>query len=227
MEEQTIQATRTAERRIAMSYAEWLIAFDDSTHTEWVNGEAIVFRSPKTIHQQSVDFLQAVIRLYAELFRLGTVISSPFEMLVHEGGNAREPDLLFIARENLARLTRDRLNGPADLVVEVILQESTGRDRGEKFYEYQEGGVREYWIVDPRPGKERIDWYVLQHDGRYQAVLPDNSGRFRSAVLPGFWLQAEWLREGQIPDLLVALAEIRWLSSEAARALVELLQGNG
>jgi len=44
------------------------------------------------------------------------------------------------------------------------------RDRGDKFYEYQEGSVREYWMFDPRPGKERVDFYVLDEHGRYQPV---------------------------------------------------------
>ena len=32
----------------------------------------------------------------------------------------REPDLLFIARENLGRLEGVYLDGPADLVIEVV-----------------------------------------------------------------------------------------------------------
>jgi Uma2 family endonuclease len=225
MAEQVILLPKTSEQRFKMSYEEWLVAFDEDTHTEWVNGEAIVFMAPKTIHQLIADFLSRLIGLYADLLRLGTVISAPFEIRIVEGGPAREPDLVFIAKENVARLTPDRLIGAADLVIEVISPDSTARDRSDKFDEYQEGGVREYLIVDPREGKERIDWYVLQPDGRYQAILPDEAGRYHSAVLPGFWLRAEWLREGQIPDPLIALAEIRGLSPEATQTLREMLGG--
>ncbi|HWQ12061.1 MAG TPA: Uma2 family endonuclease [Roseiflexaceae bacterium] len=225
MAEQRVEAARTAEQHIKMSYDEWLTAFEDSTHTEWVNGEAITFMPPKTIHQQIADFLSRLMGLYAELLHLGTVISAPFEMRIRAGGNVRGPDLLFIAHEHLERLTPDRLASPADLVVEILSEDSARRDRSDKFYEYQGGGVREYLIVDPRPGKERLDWYALQEDGRYQALLPDGQGRYRSAALPRFWLRAGWLREGHIPDPLLALAEIRGLSPEAAQALREMLLG--
>ncbi len=58
-------------------------------------------------------------------------------------GSAREPDLLFAAEAHRARITPRRIQGPADLVVEVISPESAARDRSEKFDEYQQAGVRE------------------------------------------------------------------------------------
>lgn len=42
------------------------------------------------------------------------------------------------------------LDGPADLVVGIVSPDSVGRDRGEKFYEYAQGGVPEYWLIDPQ-----------------------------------------------------------------------------
>ena len=67
--------------------------------------------------------------------------------------SAREPDVLFLAKEHLGRLRDSHIEGPADLVVEIVSKESRGRDRGEKFYEYGEGGVPEYWLLDPIPFK--------------------------------------------------------------------------
>lgn len=66
----------------------------------------------------------------------------------------REPDLLFLARENLDRLKAPYLEGPADLAVEIVSSESRLRDRGEKLAEYEAGGVREDWILDP--GQQRV-----------------------------------------------------------------------
>ena len=190
-----------------MSYEEFLDRADD-IHAEWVNGEVIVFMPPKTIHQQLTGFLSYLIVSYARTFGLGEVITTPFEMRVLPGRSSREPDLLFVAREHLDRLTAERLEGPADLVIELVSDSSVTRDRDDKFYEYQEAGVREYWIVDPRPGNQRVDFYQLTAQGTYQAALPDADGRYHAAVLPGFWLSPEWMWQEPLPNPLMLLAAI-------------------
>jgi Uma2 family endonuclease len=209
------QHTFLGERRLKMSYEEYLAWPEEGVQAEWVDGEMIIFMPPITIHQKIAGFLYKLISLYAELLNLGVTISAPFEMRIHSEGNAREPDIVFIATEHIDRLTDKRLDGPADLAIEVISDESVARDRSDKFYEYQEGGVREYWIIDPRPGKERVDCYRLTPEGRFQAVLPDTDGRYQASVLPGFWFHPNWLRQDMLPNPLFALAEI---APEALRA---------
>ena len=225
MSQPMFDAPPTHEQRLTMSYDEFLQWSDEDTHAEWVNGEVIVFMPPKTIHQQLVGFLHTLLSLYVRLFNLGVVIAAPFEMRARPDGPAREPDLLFIAREHLQQLTPERLVGPADLVVEVVSDSSVARDRVDKFDEYQEAGVREYWIIDPRPGKERVDLYWLTPQGRFQATLPDAEGRYHATVVPGFWFRADWLWQEPLPDPLLALAEIRGLSAEAIQMLHDTLLG--
>jgi Putative restriction endonuclease len=128
------------EMHTRMSYAEWLDAFDEETHTEWVDGEALVFVPPTEEHQDVVTFLVELTGPFVRQFRLGKLLVSPFEMKLSPESNARKPDLLFVASENLARLTGKRLDGPADLVIEVISPESVYRDRSDKFDEYQAAG---------------------------------------------------------------------------------------
>ncbi len=45
--------------------------------------------------------------------------------------------------------------GMADLVIEVVSDDSVARDRADKFYEYQTAGIQEYWIIDPHPIRKR------------------------------------------------------------------------
>jgi Uma2 family endonuclease len=139
-------------------------------------------------------------------------------MRLFPGRSSREPDILFVAEKNLGRLTPERLEGPADLIVELISPSSVARDRDDKFYEYQEAGVPEYWIVDPRPGKERVDFYQLTEQGKYQAMLPDEQGRYHSSVLPGFWLHPDWLWQQPLPAPLLLLASI---APQALRAALD------
>ncbi|MDW8321108.1 MAG: Uma2 family endonuclease, partial [Armatimonadota bacterium] len=83
------------------------------------------------------------------------------------------------------------LDGPADLVVEIVSPDSEERDRATKFAEYERGGVREYWLVDPQ--KQEAEFYVLGEEGKYALRAKGSSGEFRSVVLEGFWLRIEWL----------------------------------
>jgi Uma2 family endonuclease len=76
------------------------------------------------------------------------------------------------------------LDGPADPVVEVVAPESVGRDRGEKFTEYERAGIRGYWLIDPQ--RKQAEMYRLAETGRYQTVLSGETSLFHSQVVLGF-----------------------------------------
>ena len=119
--------------------------------------------------------------------------------------HGREPDLLFVAAAHLPRLQETYLDGPADLVVEIVSPESAGRDRGEKFIEYEAGGVLEYWLLDPQ--RQWAEFYLLQN-GRYHLAFAGAAGEYRSTVLPGFWLRTEWLWQRPLPTVLTVIREL-------------------
>ncbi len=131
------------------------------------------------------------------------MLAAPFQMKAGEELPGREPDVMFIAAGHEDRLKTAHLDGPADLVVEIISEESRARDRGEKFYEYEAGGVREYWLIDPI--RNQAEFYVLDEKGIYQLRQPDDEGVFHSVVLEGLWLKVEWLWESPLPPLLDVL----------------------
>lgn len=183
-------------------YLEWL---DEDTWAEWVDGEVIMLSPASARHQDLGGFLLNILRIYVEAKDLGKVLSAPFPMKLGEVRRGREPDILFIAKEHLDRLKDTYLDGPADLVVEIASPESRLRDRGEKFAEYEAGGVREYWLIDP--DEQRADFYVLGEDGRYERRRPEG-GIYRSEVLKGFWLREEWLWREPLPPTLEVLKEL-------------------
>jgi Uma2 family endonuclease len=173
-----------------ISYEEFL-ALDGEDWAEWVDGEIIKMSPPIEPHQDLTGFLFTILRVFVQQNKLGKVIIAPFQMRLEMRPSGREPDLLFIKSENLARLNPKYLDGPADLVVEVISPESRARDRGEKFYEYEQAGVPEYWILDQ--ARRKAEFYALGADGLYEAAAVGAGGVYRSALLPGFWLRLAWL----------------------------------
>lgn len=194
--------------RLKMSYAEFLDWAGEDVHAEWVNGEANIYITVSTLHQRLVDFLSRLLQLFAEATESGEVFTGPMQTKLSPEGSGREPDVFFVTAAKQSQVREKYFEGAPDLVIEVVSDESASRDRVDKFEEYEEAGVREYWIVDPRPRRRRADFYQLGADGKYQPV-PTLDGIYRSMVLPGFWLRVEWLWQEPLPKLLPTLETIQ------------------
>jgi Uma2 family endonuclease len=207
-----------------MDYEEFMIWADEDTHAEWEDGEVIIFMSTTNVHQMTLDFLYRLLGLFIDLFHLGQLRTAPFQMRLESTG--REPDILFIANENLSQLSEDRLNGPADLVVEIISKESIHRDRQTKFREYAEAGVKEYWLIDPRQGRQVADFFRLNAANEYELFATEDDKRVESQVLPGFWLKPDWLWQAGTLSSLAAFLEMRGLSPQQQEQVQNLLTGD-
>ena len=188
----------TATETSRITYEDFLAQADEDVSAEWVDGEVILMSPASDQHQDLADFLTALLRLFAEEQSLGKVRSAPFQMKTGPDLPGREPDVLFVSHDHLDRLRDSHLDGPADLAIEIISRDSRGRDRGEKFYEYEQGGVSEYWMIDPLRGQ--AEFYRLGEDSLFHSVRVTEDGMFESAVLKGLWLRVEWL--WQRPPLL-------------------------
>jgi Uma2 family endonuclease len=185
-----------------LTYEEFL-DWADGMNAEWVDGEVILMSPQSDKHLDIAFFLNAVLRIYANRRGLGVVRGERCQMKTAPDLPGREPDVLFLARENLSRLKGTYISGPADLVIEIISLESRERDRGAKFLEYEIGGVREYWLIDPT--REMAQFYQRGDDGMFHEVLPDDDGRYNSAVIPGVWVMPNWFWQDPLPDELEVL----------------------
>lgn len=189
-----------------VSYEEWREQASETAFSEWVDGEVVTFMPPTMRHQMLVMLLGAVFSWHVGIRRLGLVIPGPAELRLAK--SAREPDLMFVATANLHRLSDLRAEGYADLVVEVISPDSTRRDRVEKLAEYAAAGIPEYWIFDPRRGRESLLAFALDPAGAYAPIAPGEDGRIHSAVMAGFWFDPAWLLRDPLPDAPTLYAEM-------------------
>lgn len=190
-----------------MTFQEFLDWCNEDVWAEWVRGEVIELSPASRRHQELLDFLVKVLGIFVEARDLGILLPAPFSMKLEPTQSAREPDLLFVARDHEDRLKNTYLDGPADLVVEIVSPESRLRDRGEKFAEYELGGVQEYWLLDPT--EQRADFYLLGPDGRYERCRIDEQGIYRSTVLPDFPLSVSWLWQQPLPRVLDILRQLQ------------------
>ena len=188
-----------------VTYQEFLNEIDEDSLAEWVDGE-IVMSSPASLkHQKITLFLAKILDEYVGAKELGEIITAPFQMKLDRSG--REPDIIFVKTENLDRLQKTYLDGPADLAVEIISPESLGRDRGRKFIEYEENGLPEYWLIDPI--RSWVECYALDDAGHYDTLFAGREGNYESQVVEGFRFQIEWLWQTPLPPLLEVLKELQ------------------
>jgi Uma2 family endonuclease len=188
-----------------MTFEEYLDWLDEDKHAEWVNGEVVMHSPVSRKHTNVGSFLLAPMKVFVDAHQLGFLAYEPLQMKISMDLPSRSPDLLFVAKENMDRVKSNYLEGPADLVVEIVSPESRGRDRGDKFDEYERGGIQEYWLVDPE--RKRAEFYLLGEDGMYNLVPVGTDGIYRSTVLQGVWLRVSWLWQDPLPSVLDVLKE--------------------
>jgi len=190
-----------------LTYEEFLAWCDEDTLAEWVDGEVLMLSPSSQRHEILRRFLETVLGIFVEQRALGLVLGGTFQMRLAEPvSSGRQPDVLFLAADRLSCLKETYLDGPADLVVEIISPESRLRDRGEKFAEYELGGVREYWLIDPE--RREADFYRQDARGRYRLAEPGPDGWYESLVIPGLRLKVEWLWQVPPPKVLDVVSEL-------------------
>ena len=177
----------------------------DSTPAEWADGATFDLCHADDLHHELMLWLLTVVRLYVNSRRLGLACSGNLMRLADQRCQ-RMPDLYFVAEARRPILGYDRIEGPADLAVEVVSAGYADHDYVTKFHEYEAAGVREYWVADPQT--RTFAPFALGGDGRYAKIDADADGRVRSVAIPGLWLRPADLFADDRPSELAVLAEL-------------------
>jgi Uma2 family endonuclease len=173
-----------------ISYEDFLAAYD-GVRAEWVDGKVVEMTPQTDRHLLIAGFLFKAIDGYLEFNEIGGLAAQAgFQVRLgpHIG---REPDVFYLTPEHTHRFKRTFVDGPVDLAIELISPDSRVRDRREKFQEYQQAGIPEYWIIDP--DAETLEVYWLSESGTYELVPLGDPPRATSRVLPGMWIDPAWM----------------------------------
>ena len=153
--------------------------------TELWDGELIMSPSPCFFHQELVARIYKALDAWVTRRRLGKVIVSPLDMVLAPRW-VTQPDVMVVLRDRF-EILRDRLHGPADLAVEIVLPHSRRRYRLDKRDLYEQHGVREYWLIDPEA--QTVEVLYLEA-GEYALVGRWRPGeRAESRLLKGFQVE--------------------------------------
>lgn len=168
-------------------------------HVEWVNGEIFEMAPIEDTHNSLSGYLYMLILGYLEMNPIGIVRYDPFVMRLETMKAYRQPDLQIILGDNLKNYTKTAMLGAADICIEVVSVASVITDYDIKFGEYEKGGVREYWIVDPR--RRVVNFHRLNEHSFYEAINTPNN-HYTTPLLPQFVLDTAILWREKLPATL-------------------------
>jgi Uma2 family endonuclease len=176
----------------------------DGVWAEWVEGEIFEMSNPSLIHQRISRFLTSILQFYVESKELGEILPAPFQLKLESRNTGRQPDIMFISKANSDNVKKQYVDKTADLVIEIISPESRTRDKGDKFYEYEQAGVKEFWLIDP--DRKRAEFYTLGEDSFFNFEVAEN-GIYYSKVLDGLFIKTDWLWQENLPTLMEVLKD--------------------
>ncbi len=194
-----------------ISFQDYLRLYD-GWHAEWHNGQVEEIKANNLRHQELFAFLITFFELYFGFRPIGKVLAAAFSMYISDAQPAREPDLMIILNEHRDRIKPTYLDGAADIAIEIVSPESTERDYGAKFAEYEKAGVREYWLFDPI--RQQADIYVLHPDGVYRRAGYDAQGRLTSTLLVDFKFDPAMLWRESLPTGMELVKLLQGMVSE-------------
>lgn len=122
----------------------------EDKRVEVFDGIVYDMASPSQIHQAISIQLSTIINNYI-LRQKGPcrIFSAPFDVKLSDDPLVIvQPDLMVICDKN--KLDEKRCNGAPDFIIEIVSPGNPSDDYIRKLYYYQNYGVREYWIVDPK-----------------------------------------------------------------------------
>lgn len=159
-----------------------LAQFDEAERYEIYDGRLISMApAPDFHHQEIAANLHLLLAGFVRPRQLGKLVYAPADVVLADD-TVVQPDLLFIAKENLG-IVQKQVHGAPDLVVEILSPSSIRHDRLNKLELYARFGVKEYWIVDP--ANHSLEILTLE-DKRFAVhSIAAETGLVESKVLVG------------------------------------------
>ncbi len=181
---------------VGVSEADYMEHYAE-THHERVQGVIYTMPPMHTTHYFIIRWLAGMLEEYLNVTELGEIREDAFVMRLPKLDIQRQPDIQVILQDKLDNLKPTYMDGPADICIEVISPGSIRRDRGDKFVEYEQAGVGEYWIIDAIRG-EALFYRLIS--ASYQQQRLNDTRHYETPLLPKFKLHVPTLWQSKFPS---------------------------
>lgn len=176
---------------------------DEDSDWEYLDGRILMHSPASERHENLFRFLLTVISAYLDEKKVAVVRGSRYPMRLDPKWSP-EPDILIVKKDRRHLLTPQRLEGPADMVIEIASESDPGLDYREKFPRYCQAGITEIWIIDPFQRQV----VVATRTGNDYTERGLSTGHLDSQVIPGLWIEISWLWQDELPSTLACLHQI-------------------
>jgi len=120
----------------------------EGTLCQLINNNLVMSPAPTDPYQKILMDISAQLFFYVSKNQLGEVRVAPYDVYFNRK-NVYQPDIVFVAKENINKIKEDGLHGAPDLVIEILSPRTAKYDLEDKKDVYERYGVKEYWAVDP------------------------------------------------------------------------------
>lgn len=154
---------------------------NDGKRYEIIHGELYELPAPTWDHAHMI--MNIILSALGPLVRAlgGEIATAPVDVFLPDA-NPVQPDILVLMPKHLHFISKRGVEGPPDLVVEVISPSDPQHDRAVKRSLYAHGGVSEYWLVSPEAGI--IEVLTLQDEDYRTHVRAGDDELVTSPLLP-------------------------------------------
>ncbi|MBE6112309.1 MAG: Uma2 family endonuclease [Peptococcaceae bacterium] len=127
---------------------------DEHQKYELIDG--IVYMAPSPSREHQIIAYELTGQMYHVLKQLGCTAAG--ELDISWDGNVLRPDLVVFCNRD------DEI---PEIVFEILSPSTRHRDLGIKLVKYQQMGVKEYWIIDPKARTITVHDFVNEHAETY------------------------------------------------------------
>jgi len=129
---------------------------DREEQYELIDGEINMMAAPTVEHQDIAGYIYRKLGNYLESKTCRPFIASVDVVLFEKNKkndcqNVFQPDVFVVC--NPKKISKERINGTPDFVVEVVSPSNSDHDYIDKLSVYMKYGVKEYWIINPMTKK--------------------------------------------------------------------------
>jgi Uma2 family endonuclease len=160
---------------------DFLLIPEDGRRHELIDGNHYLHASPDTKHQRISMRLIVAIGTYLRAHRLGQLYFALLDVVLSQY-DVVEPDLIYVKNERREIITEKNIQGPPDLVIEIVSDSTRYYDEVIKYALYERTGVGDYWLVDSVRDCVRV--FHRNAAGRYDESVEISRDKITTPLFP-------------------------------------------